>query len=201
MAAGAAAGLHRAQHRADLRRGLCRFQACSRRRPRIFRRARRYGDLRQELRRRIAGRRGLRSQGPDAPLSRASPGRYLLCPRHLQLAPLCHDRDGRIPEPDWRARLRGDLPRARRDLECPGAAIERDAGRARPAGSRCQSVVDLDGALYRAVALQLDAAILSAGGTTGAELGRHRPPDIQPQLPAMRTLPRWRSALWPRPIR
>ena len=74
------------------------------------------------------------------------------------------------------------LPRARRDLERAGAAIERDAGRARSAGSGRQSVVDLDGALHRAVALQLDAAILPAGRTTGAELGRHRPPDIQPEL-------------------
>ena len=52
----------------------------------------------------------------------------------------------------------------------------------RPAGARQQSVVDLDGALHRAVPLQLDAAILPARRRAGVELGRHRPPDLQPQL-------------------
>ena len=70
MAASAARGLHRAQHRADLRRGVCRLPARRRRRPGIFRRPRRHGDLRQEPRRRPAGRRGLRPQGSDAPLPR-----------------------------------------------------------------------------------------------------------------------------------
>ena len=48
-----------------------------------------------------------------------------------------------------------------------------------------QHVVDLDGLLHAAVALQLDAAILPAGGGLGAELDRNRPPDLQPQLHAM----------------
>ena len=42
-------------------------------------------------------------------------------------------------------------------------AAQREAGRAGAAGPGLQPVVDLDGAIYRAVALQLDASILSAG--------------------------------------
>ena len=42
----------------------------------------------------LAGRRGLRPQGSDAPLPRRSPGRRLLRPRHLQFASLRHDGDG-----------------------------------------------------------------------------------------------------------
>ena len=60
--------------------------------------------------------------------------------------------------------------------------IERQAGRAGPSGAGLQPVVDLDGALYRAVPLQLDAAILSARRRAGAELGRDRPADLQPEL-------------------
>ena len=56
----AARRLHRARHRPDLRRGLRRLPARRRRRPGIFRRPRRHGDLRQEPRRRPPGRRGLR---------------------------------------------------------------------------------------------------------------------------------------------
>ena len=48
--------------------------------------------------------------------------------------------------------------------------------------------------LHAAVALQLDAAILSARRGAGAELGRHRPADLQPQLPRRR-LRRGRRAL------
>ena len=48
MAEEAARGLHRARHRADLRRGLCRLPPCRRRRAGIFRRPRRHGDVRQE---------------------------------------------------------------------------------------------------------------------------------------------------------
>ena len=52
----------------------------------------------------------------------------------------------------------------------------------RSARPRQQSLLDLDGAIYRAVPLQLDASILSARRRAGAELGRHRPADLQPQL-------------------
>ena len=40
--------------------------------------------------------------------------------------------------------------------------------------------------LHRAVALQLDAAVLPARARPGAELGRHRPADLQPELHAGR---------------
>ena len=109
MAESAARGLHRAQHRADLRRGVCRLPARRRRRPGIFRRARRHGDLWQEPRRRAPGRRGLRPQGSDAPLPRRSSGRRLLRPRHLQFASLCHDGDGRIPHPAGQPEFPRDL--------------------------------------------------------------------------------------------
>ena len=62
------------------------------------------------------------------------------------------------------------------------ARAQRAAGRGRPAGARRQPLVDLDGAVHRAVPLQLDAAILPARRRAGAELGRHRPADLQPEL-------------------
>ena len=82
-----------------------------------FRRPRRHGDLRQEPRRRIAGRRGLRPKGFDAAFSRRPSRRHLLCPRHLQFASLRHDRDGRIPRPARQPEFQLGLYRARRDLE------------------------------------------------------------------------------------
>ena len=60
VAQAAARGLQRARHRADLRRGVRRLPPRARRRAGIFRRARRPGDLRQDARRRPAGRRGVR---------------------------------------------------------------------------------------------------------------------------------------------
>lgn len=59
--------------------------------------------------------------------------------------------------------LQRRLCRSRRDLERSRQKAERAAGCAEPAGPRLQSVLDLDGPLYRAVPLQLDAAILPAG--------------------------------------
>ena len=61
-------------------------------------------------------------------------------------------------------------------------ATQRTAARRRPAGAGRQPVLDLDRALHAAVALQLDAAVLPARRRPGAELGRHRPADLQPQL-------------------
>ena len=84
----------------------------------------------------------------------------------------------RLADPAFRV----DLSRARRHLGQPGAATQRQAGRAGSAGPGLQPVFDLDGAIYRAVALQLDASILSAGGAAGIELGRDRPADLQPEL-------------------
>ena len=50
LAQAAAPGLHRARHRADLRRGVRRLPPRTRRRPGIFRRPCRHGHLRQESR-------------------------------------------------------------------------------------------------------------------------------------------------------
>ena len=139
MAEEAARGLHRTRHRADLRRSLRRLPPRRRRRPGIFRRPRRHGDVRQEPCRRTAGRRGLRPQGPDAALPRRSSRRHLLCPRHLQFASLCHDGDGRIPQPARQPELQCRLQRARRDLERARQDAERAAGRAGPC--RCASAI------------------------------------------------------------
>ncbi len=98
MAATTARGLHRAWHRPDLRRGVRRLPDRARRRAGIFRRQGRHGDLRQDARRRTAGRRGLRPQRLDEAISRRSPGRYLLRARHLQLASLRDGGDGRVPD-------------------------------------------------------------------------------------------------------
>ena len=67
------------------------------------------------------------------------------------------------------------------------------------AGAGRQHVLDLDRLLHAAVALQLDAAILSARRRAGAELGRHRPPDLQPQLHRRRLRRRSRTASSPPP--
>ena len=53
---------------------------------------------------------------------------------------------------------------------------------AKAAGAGREHVLDLDGLLHAAVALQLDAAILPAGRRPGAELDRNRAPDLQPEL-------------------
>jgi glutamate-1-semialdehyde 2,1-aminomutase len=60
MAEQAARGLQRAQHCPDFRRGVRRISARRRRRPAIFRRARRPRHLRQDPRRRSSGRRRVR---------------------------------------------------------------------------------------------------------------------------------------------
>ena len=78
-------------------------------------------------------------------------------------------------------------------------AAQPTAARRRPAGAGRQHVVDLDGLLHPAVALQLDAAILPACRRAGAELGRHRPADLQPQLHRRRFRTRWPTASSPQP--
>ena len=62
------------------------------------------------------------------------------------------------------------------------AALNARLAAAEPAGTGRQSLVDLDGALYAAVPIQLDASILSAFAWVGAELDRKRAPDLQPEL-------------------
>ncbi len=59
------------------------FPPRHRRRAGLFRRPRRSRHLRQDARRRPADRRGVRTQGFDAALSRRPSGRHLLCPRHI----------------------------------------------------------------------------------------------------------------------
>ena len=119
----------------------------------------------------------------DEAFPRRPPGRYLLCPRHVQLAPLRHGGDERIsaaPRQNRRSR-RSTAISIDLGSRAPRRSIERlrDAG---SAGADRQSVVDLDGLLHAAFALQLDASVLSARGRPGIELGRHRPADLQPEL-------------------
>jgi glutamate-1-semialdehyde 2,1-aminomutase len=76
-----------------------------------------------------SGRRGVRTQGPDAPLPRRPSRRRLLCPRHLQFAPLRHDGDGRVPDQARRSGCSIDLSWTRRDLERTGGTAERKTGR------------------------------------------------------------------------
>ncbi len=143
----------------------------------------RHGDLRQDAGRRLAGRRALRPRRPDEALPRRPPGRHLLRPRHLQLAPRRDGRDGGVPGAHRDARrsvqLYNDLDAV---VERARRAPEPAPRRGRPAGAGGQHVVDLDRALHQAFALQLDAPVLPARRGPGAELDRHRPPDLQPQL-------------------
>ena len=53
-------------------------------------------------------------------------------------------------------------------------------------GQSRQSLIDLDGVLHAAVALQLDAAILSSRRRAGTELGGNRAADLQPELHGQR---------------
>ena len=114
----------RARHRADLRRGVRRLPPRARRRAGIFRRRGRHGDLRQDARRRPAGRRGVRPQGPDEALPRRPAGRHLLRARHLQLAPL---RDG--------ARCTSSCSGSRRRRSARSIAISTSSGTSAPRGS------------------------------------------------------------------
>ena len=50
------------------------------------------------------------------------PGRHLLCPRHVQLAPLCHGGDARVPAASRNAEGARDLSRPGSSLERTGAA-------------------------------------------------------------------------------
>ena len=94
VAEGAARGLHRARHRADLRRGVRRLPPRARRRAGIFRRAAPTSSPTARLSAAacrsacVCGRKRI-----DEALSRRSPGRHLLCPRHVQFPSLRHARD------------------------------------------------------------------------------------------------------------
>ena len=125
------------------------FRLARGRRAGVFRRAGRPRHLRQDARRRASRRRPVRPQGSDAPLPRRSPGRHLLCPRHLQLAPLRHGGDARVPAASRDAAGARDLSRPRSGLERAGASgstggCEREGA----AGAGGQHVVDLDRLLH-----------------------------------------------------
>jgi glutamate-1-semialdehyde 2,1-aminomutase len=76
----------------------------------------------------------------------------------------------------------GPVRRSRRALEPARADLEPPLEGSRAAGVRGQSVDHLDRDLHAAVAPQLDAAVLPAQARPGAELGRHRPARVQPEL-------------------
>ncbi|MGX1216821.1 glutamate-1-semialdehyde 2,1-aminomutase [Bradyrhizobium diazoefficiens] len=99
-------------------------------------------------------------------------------------------------EPARQPELPRHLRRPGRDLERPRGKAQPDDGGRRPAGAVRQLLVDLDGEIHHAVPLQLDAAILFARRRPGAELGRHRPADLQPEL-HRRRLHRGRRTLHP----
>ena len=132
---------------------------------------------------------------PDEALPRRPAGRHLLRPRHVQLASL---RDGARCTSSCSGSRRRRSARSIDGLDelwnGRAAALNqrlRDGG---PAGAGREPVVDLDGLLHAAVALQLDAAVLPARRGPGAELDRHRPADLQPQLHATPTSRRSPSA-------
>src|SRR5262249_60208349 len=72
--------------------------------------------------------------------------------------------------------------RPRSTLECESPAAQSAPVRRSVAGRGGEHVLDLDGLLPAAVAIQLDAAILSARRRAGAQLDRNRPPHFQPEL-------------------
>ena len=71
--------------------------------------------------------------------------------------------------------------------------LNRRLARGRAAGRGGERLLDLDRQLHAALALQLDAAVLPAGAWIGAELDRHRPPDLQPELHRRRLRSRGRA--------
>jgi glutamate-1-semialdehyde 2,1-aminomutase len=97
-----AAGVQRAQHRADLRRGVRRLSPGAGRRARVFRRPRRPRHLWQDDWRWAAHWRCLRPEGFDEAVPRRPPRRHLLRPRHVQRASLRDGGDERFfaPVPD-----------------------------------------------------------------------------------------------------
>ena len=87
------------------------------------------------------------------------------------------------------------LRQSRRGLERARPRPQSAAARRGPAGAGRQPVDHLDRHLHAAVALQLDAAVLPARRGAGAQLDRHRPPDLQPELHATTTSRRSPTAL------
>ena len=107
-------------------------------------------------------------------------------------------RDARVPAAPRDAGDPRALRRSRRDA---GTRAPRDSTRACATEGLPVQVANLSSIwtvlLHAAVALQLDAAVLPARRRPGAELGRHRPADLQPQLHARPTSRRSRTASSP----
>jgi hypothetical protein len=152
------------------------------RRPGIFRRAGRHGYLRKDRRRRVARRRIVRPPAIHAPFSRRPPGRHLLCPGHVQRAPLRHGRHGRVSGAPGDAADAVALPGSRRGMERARREAQRAVERGAAAGQGREPLDDLDGLLPATVALQLDVSILFTRGGNRLELGGDGAPDLQPEL-------------------
>ena len=157
--------------------------------------ARRHGDLRQDARRRPAGRRACAA-------ARDLMKRF----RDDRPADICFARGTFNSHPY----VMGAMDEFLRRLETPEVRALYDGldetwnGRAAALNARLEPKPACrcgrqprrrsGPSLHRAVALQLDAAVLPARRRPGAELDRHRPADLQPQL-HRRGLRRGRRAL------
>ncbi len=80
---------------------------------------------------------------------------------HVQLPSLRDGRYVRVPGASRHAADARALPRPRSDLGREGTAAQRAPAARRLAGAGSKHVLDLDGVLHAAIALQLDAAVLS----------------------------------------
>ena len=101
----------------------------------------------------------------------------------------------RMETPEVRAALSGPG----RDLGPARAGAQPALERSRGAGAGGQYVVDLDRELHRALALQLDAAVLPARGRAGAQLDRHRAASSSASTTPRPISRPWPSASWRRP--
>ena len=88
----------------------------------------------------------------------------------------------RVPRQPRTARDCRALRRPRRRLGWPRRALERAPARRGPAAPGRQHVHHLDDLVHAALPLQLDAAVLPARRGPRPQLGRHRPPHLQPRL-------------------
>ncbi len=92
-------------------------------------------------------------QRSDEALPRRSAGRHLLCPRHVQFAPLRHGGDERIPALPANAAGGCALPRSRPKSGTTARNSSTAPRRGVAAGRGGEPVVDLDRLLHAAVAL------------------------------------------------
>jgi glutamate-1-semialdehyde 2,1-aminomutase len=129
--------------------------------------------LREDSRGRPSGRRGLRPQRADETLPRRSPSGHLLCPRHIQLPPLRDGRDARVPGAHRQPGNPRVVPQSRHGVERSSRPAQPAAARRERAGGGGEHVLHLDCRLHAAIALQLDASILSARRRFGVELDRN----------------------------